>query len=205
MLFLGTTVLGFSLPLLSLFYSLSAFSEDREDGTLIYLLVRPVPRTSLFAGKLLGALVAAGALAVLFTVGLDAATRMVLGSSPLARALYLRLLGVLLIGTGCYAALYAALSMALKRPAIVCLFHAFIWESFLPNAQGQLPNLTFSHNLKALLVGWAPELRGIVAQPRIVLPEASDAGVFLAVVVGAALIGGATLFCTREWEKRAEG
>jgi len=204
LIFLGTTVLGFSLPLLSLFYSLSAFSDDREDGTLIYLLVRPVPRASLYAGKLLGALVAAGALGAFITVGLDVATRVVLGSSPLLPALYPRFLGLLLIGTGSYAALYAALALLFKRPAIVCLFHAFIWESFLPNARGQLPNLTFSHNLKALLVDWAPELKGIVAQRRVILPDASDAGTFLAIVGGAALVAGVALFCTREWEKRAE-
>lgn len=46
----------FYLPVVTLMFGTGALGDDRDEKSLVYLLTRPIPRSLLFAGKLLGVL-----------------------------------------------------------------------------------------------------------------------------------------------------
>jgi ABC-2 type transport system permease protein len=118
------------LPLVALLFGTAAFGAEIEDGTVIYLLAKPVGRLRLVFAKLA---VAAGA------------TFAVVGGSTLVSGLIV-LLGVpdgpslivgYLVGVGAgavlYGAVFVALSLVTGRALIAGLLYVLIWEGLLAN------------------------------------------------------------------------
>jgi ABC-2 type transport system permease protein len=115
------------LPLVALVYATAALGSEIEDGTAVYLLAKPVPRSRIVAGKLLAAWVLTAA-----TVGASgiAAGAIGLAAGPGGRLL----LGfgiALVLGSLVYSALFLMLSVVTSRALIAGLIYVFIWEGLI--------------------------------------------------------------------------
>jgi ABC-2 type transport system permease protein len=153
--------LGTLLPLVALIAGTGVLSPEIDDGTIVYLLSKPVDRPAIVQTKL--------AVAVAVTA---------LGSVPAIAAAALVLVGLdggvaagvtvaALLAAVAYSAVFVLLSIVTRHAVIAGLAYALIWESligqYVPGAR------LLSVQQWAVSVGGAlssaPSLRGEVAAP----------------------------------------
>lgn len=115
------------LPLAALVYGTAALGAELEDGTAVYLLTKPVSRTSIVFAKLLAAwtLTAATVLAS----GLVAAA-IGLAGAP-GHGLLLGFAVGIVAGGLVYSALFVMLSIVTSRALIAGLVYVFVWEGLI--------------------------------------------------------------------------
>ena len=113
------------LPLVAILAASSVLGPEVDDGSIVYLLSKPVSRYGVAISKwvvALGATLAAGALPIL--VG-----ALITGDSTRAVALFV---GAVVAGTT-YSALFLAISAVTRHAVIASLMFVLIWESLLGN------------------------------------------------------------------------
>ncbi len=120
---------GFGLiimvPIVSLVFASAALGEAHEDGTLVYLWLRPMDRSPIVAGAAVAAATAALPLAVIPTAlgGWLAADR-VAGSGDLI----LGSLVAAVLGTAAYSALFVLLGLLVRKPILWGIGYVLLWE-----------------------------------------------------------------------------
>jgi len=119
--------LGFAvvLPVMALIVGASALGSEIEDGTIVHILAKPLPRRDIILSKLVVALVVTTA-----TVGAGmVAAGLLAGSGRLA----LGLLAGTAVGAVAYTTLFLALSATTRRPVLFGLLYVLVWEGMLGN------------------------------------------------------------------------
>jgi ABC-2 type transport system permease protein len=115
------------LPLTALVYGTAALGAEIEDGTAVYLLAKPVPRSRIVAGKLFAAWALTSATVL--------ASGLVAGAIGLAGepqgGLLLGFGVALVLGSLVYVALFLLLSIATSRALIAGLVYVFVWEGLI--------------------------------------------------------------------------
>jgi ABC-2 type transport system permease protein len=119
--------LGFAVivPVVSLIVGTSVVGSEIDDGTIVYILTKPLPRWQIVLSKLL---VAAGVTAVVNALmmavcgGIIAGPHLVIGLAVGAA-----------VASICYSALFVALSLVSRRPVLIGLIYILIWEGLLSN------------------------------------------------------------------------
>ena len=117
--------LGFAvvLPVMALIVGTGVLGSEIDDGTLVHILAKPLPRREIVLAKLAVA-VAVTAVVVgvpMFVVGLIAGdTRFAFGVAAGSA-----------VGALAYCALFLALSLLTRRPVLVGLLYVLIWEGLL--------------------------------------------------------------------------
>jgi len=187
------------LVMVTLFYGTALVSDELEDKTLTYLLMRPVPKATIYLGKYLAYLVA-GSLLLIPSAALCFLITMT--ADPVGEAVHhlpvlLQDLGVLALGILSYGALYALLGAVSKRPVFVGLLFALVWETAVTFIPGYLSKLTIKHYLTSLLPHAAGE-RGILSFFQSSTPAPLAVGWLLAVTVGLLALG-SWIFTNREY------
>ena len=121
----GQFAMGTLLPLMCLLISTGVIGAEIDDGSIVYLLAKPIPRRTIVLSKLAVALGAAVVFAVLPTIiaveiaGDDG------GRLALAFGVSTALAAV------AYTALFVALSVATRNAVILGLLYALLWETVL--------------------------------------------------------------------------
>jgi len=113
------------LPLVAILAASSVLGPEVDDGSIVYLLAKPISRHGIAISKwlvALGATLAAGALPILVAA-------LVTGDSTRAFALFV---GAVVAGTT-YSALFLAISAVTRHAVIASLMFVLIWESLLGN------------------------------------------------------------------------
>ncbi len=115
------------LPLVALIFGTSVLGGEIEDGTIVYLLVRPVPRREIVAAKIL---VAATTTTVI--VGVSAAVALLV-SLPGSAGYGLVVASVVGIAWGAliYATIAVVLSLFTTHALIVGLIYVYLWEGVI--------------------------------------------------------------------------
>ena len=118
---LSDLAIGVLLPLVAVIVGTAAIGSELDDGTIVYLLARPVPRWRIVIVKLLVAWVVVALLVVPATlvaglIGLD---------DP---ALAIAFAVAATVGALEYTAIFVALSLVTSRALIVGLAYVVIWE-----------------------------------------------------------------------------
>jgi ABC-2 type transport system permease protein len=175
--------LGTIVPLVALLAGTGSIGPEIDDGSIVYLLSKPISRFTILLSKLATAVVVAlgfGALPV-------GAAMLVLAQSP----------GVLVVpylvgaAAACtaYAALFLCLAVVTRNAVIVGLLYAIVWETtvagFVPGAQN-LSVRQWSLGLTEGLLGADADRFGVAAAV-----AASTGGVLLVVLTVAATYYGA--------------
>jgi ABC-2 type transport system permease protein len=119
--------LGFAVivPLVSLIIGSSVIGSEIDDGTIVHILTKPIPRWEIVLSKLA---VAAG-----ITGLVNGAMLFVCGAiiDGLRVAVGLGVGGV--VASVCYSALFVALSLVSRRPVLIGLVYILLWEGLLTN------------------------------------------------------------------------
>jgi len=188
MLVLGY-VLGFLIPLSSLFFGTSLIADEVEGGTLPYLFGRPVTRTRIFLTRwvaLVAVLVAGTWLCVLgswvLCLAWEPAGAMGRELGTLGGDLFTTALAA-----AAYGALFAFLGVALRRPLFWGLVIGFGWENLVAWLPGFLKRLTLLFHLHTLLPHTAGP-QGILQQ-MLAASESRGAALAFLVVYTALFLG----------------
>jgi ABC-2 type transport system permease protein len=130
----ATLNLGLAIPLVALILGTGALGTQIDDGTIVYLLVKPVPRRSVIVAAVLVAAPASAALAVASTL---LSGFLVLGTTSLDLQAALAL-GALLASI-LYGTVFVTLSVMTGRALVIGLGYLLVWEglvtSLLPGTQ----------------------------------------------------------------------
>ncbi len=113
------------LPIVALVVGTGVLGSEIDDGTLVHVLAKPLPRREIILSKFV---IAVGVTAVtvgvpLFIIGLLA------GSIQFGLAL---VVGAAL-GAAAYSALFLALSLLTRKPVLIGLIYVLVWEGLLGN------------------------------------------------------------------------
>lgn len=122
----SSLILALLLPLVALVLGTTAIGSEIEDGTVVFLLSKPVDRARLVAVK---AAVAAAATAVLAVPATIATTVLINAGSDVTVGLAL----AAFVASVVYTVLFTALSTITGRALIAGLVYVFVWEGVLAN------------------------------------------------------------------------
>jgi ABC-2 type transport system permease protein len=119
--------LGFAvvLPVVALIVGTGVLGAEIDDGTIVHILSKPLPRWRIILPKLL---VAAAVTAVTVAIPLY-----IVGVLAEGVRLGLALAAASAIGALAYTAIFLALSLVTRRPVLLGLVYVLIWEGLLGN------------------------------------------------------------------------
>ena len=118
--------LGLVIPLVALLLGTAALGTAFDDGTILYLLLKPVPRRTVLLAAMVVAGVAAALLALASTL---VAGLLLLGAS--APALLAGMLAATLLAAVLYAAVFVTLSVFTGRALLLGLGYVLVWEGLV--------------------------------------------------------------------------
>jgi ABC-2 type transport system permease protein len=130
---LGLFALGFLVPLVGLIAGTGSIGPEIDDGSIVYLLAKPISRPSIVHAKLAVAIAVSALFAALptFFAGLIMA-----GGRDRVAVAYA--VGVLVAGVA-YCALFVLLAVVTRNAVVIGLLYALLWESvvggYVPGAQ----------------------------------------------------------------------
>ncbi len=136
------------LPVIALIVGTGVLGAEIDDGTVVHILTKPLPRWQIVLPKLA---VAAGVTAVTVAVPLYVAG--VLASSV---RVGLALAAAASIGALAYCAFFLALSLVTRRPVLLGLVYVLIWEGLLGNFVSGTKVLSIQQYVIALADRFAP-------------------------------------------------
>lgn len=197
----------FLLPLITLIYGNAAIGDDVDEGTLVYLTTRPLPRWGLYLAKYLAALppgiiIPLGclkALEVASGVSLPAALSGEAGTPGVAGgSLWPLFAPTLALGALAYLAFFQALSVVFRRATLVSLAYVFFIEVFVGRMPGILKRGSICFYTWSMIYEKGAPLGLDPPQRALFLPlPADDAATVLAGATLALLALGMALFGLR--------
>jgi ABC-2 type transport system permease protein len=119
--------LGALLPLLALIAGTGVIGPEIDDGQIMYVLTKPIPRPVITTTKLLVAIT----LVVLFAV-VPTLVAGVIMSGMTAQLAFAFTIGVL-VGGVAYSAVFVALAVASRFAVTIGLLYALVWEVLIGN------------------------------------------------------------------------
>jgi ABC-2 type transport system permease protein len=175
-----TIFVSFLLPIWSLSFAAESLGGDREGGSLVWLLTRPLSRPVIYLAKFAALLpwsfgLSVGGFAVLCLAG----------GRPGWQALRFYLPAVF-CGTLAFSALYHLMGAFFKRPAIVALLYSFFLETLLGNMPGYLKRGSISFYTRCMMFDAAKNYGVEPEKPSVYL--AVDGTTACLVLMGATLV-----------------
>jgi ABC-2 type transport system permease protein len=125
--FNGVTV-TILMPLVAILFGAGAFGAEIDDGTVVYLLAKPVRRFWIVLAKVLTAAFMA---ALLTGISTGLAAFIVLSSEPHGVAVTEAQILAAVVGSICYAALFMTVSLFTRRALVIGIGYMLIWEGAL--------------------------------------------------------------------------
>jgi ABC-2 type transport system permease protein len=122
----GTLGIGTLMPLVALIFGTGALGAEIEDGTAVFLLAKPLSRTTIVLTKL--------AVAAACSVALTCAPMLLAGllaAGGLGEGLVIGMVGGAVIGSVLYCAVFVAVSLITSRALVFGLAYVLIWEGLL--------------------------------------------------------------------------
>jgi ABC-type transport system involved in multi-copper enzyme maturation permease subunit len=147
-------LMAVALPVIALVNSTGALGDERRDHTLPYLTVKPLPRSLIAGGMLVGSVGATLAIGVVGVAALWLAGGWVTGSWGIGVA---PLVGLTVIALA-YGAVFVPVGFIFKRATLIGLVYIFFWEAILASAVTTLAASSLWR------IGLAAYL-GVLAQP----------------------------------------
>ena len=139
------------LPLTALLLGTSVLGDEIEEGTVVYLLTKPVPRWQILLPKLTAAWVVTTVLVLASTVisgliALDGGSSIILGFAV-----------AVVVGALAYTALFVLLSVWISRALIAGVIYVFIWEGAITGIFAGTRYLSLRHYTLAI-AEWAGDI-----------------------------------------------
>jgi ABC-2 type transport system permease protein len=126
---LASLVVGLTLPFTALVFGTAALGQEFEDGTAVYLLSKPIPRTTIVLSKLLVAWLATCVVVLIATIP----TGFLALSGEPGDGIVVAFAVAVVAGALIYCSAFLWLSIATSRALIAGLLYVFIWEGVVVN------------------------------------------------------------------------
>ena len=195
--FLGMIVgLYFPLlvPIVALIISASALGDERRDGTLSFLVLRPIPRSVISGSKFLGAVLVASGLNALGGAALGIVYAIETGSWDVVLPLVVG--GI--VASIVYASLFVPLGFFTDRAVLVGLAFVFIFENAVVSALSGLSSISPWRLGMSAFSGLAPgEVASQLADIGVANLSGLGSTMFRTVVVAALSIAATTMVLRR--------
>ena len=173
---LDTLVIRIVLPLVALIVGTSAIGSEIEDGTAVFLLVKPIPRWRIALSKLL---VAAGLTLVLVVPPIIVTGLLVSGAGGDSLGTTFGFALAAIAGGAAYACAFTALGTLTSRALIIGLVYVLLWEGVLAGLLEGTRFLSIRQATLGLAAAWTGQDTGEAA-----LDPATATFVVVAVVLG---------------------
>lgn len=156
--FVNVFGLSLTVPVTALVFASAALGDLTDDGTLVYLWLRPVRRATVVLAAFAAALTVTIPLVV---VPLVIAASLTGGGADLVKGTAL----AAALGAVAYAGLFTALGLRVRRALIWGLLYIFIWEGFVARGGDNAARLAVRSVTATILQAWSgTELRlGVLA------------------------------------------
>ena len=128
--------------------------SELEGKSWTFIASRPGGRIGCFLGKFAAAIISA------FTVCTIALTLSVLILTQIAHIefafeLWLRLIGIFLLASIAYSAVFSMIgTITYRRAMVVAVAYVMVWEGFVANLPALINQLTIQHHLKSIGIDW---------------------------------------------------
>lgn len=168
------------MPLVAMVFGTAALGSELEDGTAVYLMVKPIARWRIALAK-----IAVGAgLSVALVVPSTVATGLLIGGLKAAAITATLGYGVgVTLGACAYAAAFVALSAFTSRALIIGLVYTLVWEGVLAGLLEGTRSLSVAQATIGIANGFAP--RSTLPAP---LGTITSATILAVVLCGAFLL-----------------
>jgi ABC-2 type transport system permease protein len=184
----------FLLPLWTMSFATEGLGREREARNLIWLLIRPLPRWSIYLGKFVALLPWC---LVLNLGGFWLVCLAAPGPGTLAFRLYWP---AVVWATLAFAALFHLLGALFQRPAVVAILYTFFIETILGNLPGHMKRLSLNFYTNCLMFESAHDFGLRPERPQIYVPVSGSIALWVLVgVTVLALAVGMYLFSRREY------
>ncbi len=128
------------LPLGAVLFGSGAFGAELDEGTILYLLAKPVPRWLIVLAKASAAAGLALAMSVLSVVATGLIFLTAISSDGLAATE--AYVAAMVVGSLCYVAVFVALSLFTRRALAIGIAYSLIWEGALSSLLPGIANLS---------------------------------------------------------------
>jgi len=141
--YMGLSIL---VPIVALIFASASLGDTREDGTLVYLWLRPISRLSVSTG----AWAASVTIALPLTVIPMAVSALLLdvGNNVVTATIITSILAVV-----AYSGLFVTLGLIVKNPVLWGLAYIFIWEAIVASFAKPAAALAVSGYSRAIITG----------------------------------------------------
>jgi ABC-2 type transport system permease protein len=144
------------VPLTSLLYTSGMIQDEIEEQTLTYLMVRPLPRWSIYVTKLLAAILVTGVLVGIFTLATYVAVFW--GSegfwSEILASRAWKTIALLDLALLAYCTIFGCLSLFVRRSLVVGVGYIVIFEGVLANIRFVVRQATVMFYFRVLCERW---------------------------------------------------
>ena len=182
------------VPIVTLIVAASALGDERRDGTLSFLVLRPIPRSVIALSKFGGAVIVAAGLNVFGAVALTVVYGIETGSWSLVVPLAVGGFVASIV----YASLFVPLGFFTDRAVLIGLAFVFIFENAVVSALSGLSSLSPWRIGLSAFAGLAPdEVAAELVEFGAASLSGSGASLFRTALIAAVSIGATTLVLRR--------
>jgi ABC-type transport system involved in multi-copper enzyme maturation permease subunit len=184
----------FIVPICTLAYATTSIGGDREDRTLVFLLMRPIPRAMVFLAKMLATLPLVVGLVVTSFVGFCH-----LAGEAGATAVRVYLPAVVYMSLA-YVALFHLFAILFRHATIIAMVYSLFMEVFIGNMPGLVKRITVSFYGRSMIFGSGLE-HGLDPPPAewFVPVSPTDGAATLLAITAASVVAGVLIFQYREY------
>ena len=169
--FINAFGLSLYVPVVTLVFASAALGDPAEDGTLVYLWLRPVPRWRIVAGTYLATLTVTLPLVL---VSLGVAAVLSEGGAALVRGTLVSAT----LGVVAYAGLFTWLGLRVRRALVWGLAYILLWEGFVASAgqtAARLAVRSYTRSVLSRATGIELRLASVSAVYSVIVPLAIGA------------------------------
>jgi hypothetical protein len=142
---LDTGLLAVAVPLVALAVVGTGYGDEVQDQTLVFHLVRPVSRTTVFLARYAAGLVGGVLVASLMVASAIVAAGTSLGTDVIVESVFVAALGTVAVG-----ALYYSLAAIFRRGLVAGLVYTFLVEGFFQFMPGSIQKLSLMHHVRGV-------------------------------------------------------
>lgn len=183
------------MPVVALVLGSGSLGDERRDGTLSFLVLRPLPRWTIAAAKLVAAWLATTLIAGSAAAAAAVAAGLRSGEWSLLAPVVL----AVTVSSLAYAAVFLVIGYLTSRAVLIGLVYVFIWENGITFAAASLANVSLFRIGLSAYVALVPESAGVLDEMLgAVAPGALGAAAKATVVAVMAVIGVAAILRRRD-------
>jgi len=189
--------IAFLLPILAVCYGASSIGGEREDGTLVYLLIVSVPRPLIYTMKFLASLCLSGSFAMLSLGALCVI------AGPAGRQAWPVFWPASLLGVMAYTALFLLLGAVFRHGTVIALVYWFFLEVMMGNLPGSINRISLSFFVKSLIYDAGRKFQiqplGEAVQVQFQPVSGPQAAIVLLSIIAALYLLGVVIFARKEY------